>query len=72
MTTKTTHATCIHYWRCLDGKANTKAVCLKCGARTTFTCRELPFNKQADLSLAARHYRSDNHAEIQIAREAAR
>ena len=70
MTTKT--KTCQHYWRCLDSNATTEAICLKCGARRKHNPQYLSFNKQADLSIEARHYRSDNNAEIQIAKEAMR
>ena len=68
MTTKT----CQHHWLCLDGTSKTEAICLKCGARRKHSPQYLPFNKQADLSVEARHYRSDNAAEIQIAKEAMR
>jgi len=70
MTTK--QAACQHHWRCLDSKATTKAVCLKCGARQTIVPRYLTYNKTQDLTAAARHYRSDNAAEIRIAEEAMR
>ena len=70
MTTKT--KTCQHYWRCLDSNATTEAICLKCGATKTIIPRMIPNNERFNLSIEARHYRSDNAAEIQIAKEAMR
>ena len=55
-----------------NGTSKTEAVCIKCGARQTIVPRMIPSNKRFNLSQEARHYRSDNSAEIKIAKEAMR
>ena len=70
MPTKTKQAVCQHHWRLPPGRGIVMGTCIYCGEEREFIPQYLPFNKQADLSIEARHYRSDNNAEIQIAQEA--